>query len=116
MKFKLDENLPVEASAPLVQAGYDVHTTLQENLGGVSDPNLLNICKKESRVLLTLDLDFCNILEYPPGRYAGIIVIRSLNQSKNSVIWFLNTIIIPNLPNEMQGHLLIAQKNGIRIR
>ncbi len=116
MKFKLDENLPVEVSEPLTKAGHDVHTTLQENLGGIYNPELLEICKKESRVLLTLDLDFCNILDYPPDEYAGIIVIRSLNQSKNSVLWFLEHIILPHLPDQMQGRLVIAQKNGVRIR
>lgn len=116
MKFKLDENLPIEASVPLLDAGHDVHTTVEEGLGGTSDPLLLIRCKDESRILMTLDLDFCNILDYLPEKYAGIIVIRSLNQSKHFVIWFLKHIIIPYLPDNLEGRLMIAQKNGIRIR
>lgn len=34
MKFKLDENLPIEAAKLLVASGYDAHTVLQEGLGG----------------------------------------------------------------------------------
>jgi hypothetical protein len=37
MRFKLDENLPVDAAVPLTEAGHDVHTVYQEkpvrNLG-----------------------------------------------------------------------------------
>ena len=116
MKFKLDENLPIEASVPLLDAGHDVHTTVEEGLGGTSDPQLLIRCKDESRILMTLDLDFCNILDYPPNKYAGIIVIRSLNQSKRYVLWFIKHIVVPHVPDEMAGRLMIAQKNGIRIR
>jgi hypothetical protein len=41
MKFKLDENLPVEASALLREAGYDALTVLDENIGGEPDEHIL---------------------------------------------------------------------------
>jgi len=32
-----------------------------------SDPELLDVCRQEHRILLTLDLDFANIVDYPPA-------------------------------------------------
>jgi len=47
MKFKLDENLPVEAAMVLANAGHDVATALAEKLGGHADPQLAAACKTE---------------------------------------------------------------------
>ncbi len=38
-------------------------------------------CKTEVRILITLDLDFLNVLLYPPKDSSGIILLRSLCQS-----------------------------------
>ena len=38
MRFKLDENVPVEAGELLRQSGHDVLTVVEEELGGETDP------------------------------------------------------------------------------
>ncbi|MDD2717502.1 MAG: DUF5615 family PIN-like protein [Candidatus Wallbacteria bacterium] len=60
MKFKIDENLPVEIADLLIEAGHDAETVPSEQLQGISDSNLLKICSGENRALLTLDTDFGN--------------------------------------------------------
>jgi len=42
-RFKLDENLPRDARRLLRDAGHDVHTVLEERLGGGSDSQVLDI-------------------------------------------------------------------------
>jgi len=37
MKFKIDENLPVEVAELLRQSGYDALTVLDQQLGGEAD-------------------------------------------------------------------------------
>jgi hypothetical protein len=37
VKLKLDENLPASAAARLAALGHDVHTMLDESLGGKHD-------------------------------------------------------------------------------
>lgn len=56
-RFELDENLPRNAEALLRQAGHDVHTALDEQLGGNPDPRVFSAAQAEERVLLTFDLD-----------------------------------------------------------
>lgn len=68
MRFKLDENLPVEAAVLVNEAGYDAHTVGQEELCGAPDSRISEICRLERRILITLDTDFCNILNYPPTK------------------------------------------------
>lgn len=41
MKFKIDENLPIEVAELLQQAGYDAMTVLDQHLGGKADPKIV---------------------------------------------------------------------------
>jgi predicted nuclease of predicted toxin-antitoxin system len=38
MKFKVDENLPVEVAEAFQHAGYDATTVVQQGLAGQKDP------------------------------------------------------------------------------
>ncbi len=116
MRFKLDENLPLEAAEVLINAGHDAHTVYQEKLNGASDSEISAVCKNEQRILITLDTDFCNILNYPPKEYPGIIVIRTMDQSKPSVLAYVRQIIGMLSREPVEGKLWIIQKDGIRIR
>ena len=76
MNFKVDENLPVEVAELLNHAGYDAITVSEQNLIGTSDINLAELCRKEKRIIVTLDTDFADIRAYPPNDMFGIIVMR----------------------------------------
>ena len=81
MRAKLDENLPVEAIELLRAAGWDCDTVHDEGLEGAEDPRIGAACRTEGRVLFTLDLDFADILAYPPNEYVGIVVFRPAEPS-----------------------------------
>ena len=62
MKFKLDENLSPSLLAMFAATGHDAHSVVQQALGGQPDERVIDVCRREGRVLITLDLDFSNIL------------------------------------------------------
>jgi predicted nuclease of predicted toxin-antitoxin system len=64
-RFKVDENLPREAQALLLNAGHDAQTVYGERLAGHPDTTIFDVCLNEDRVLITLDLDFSDIRQYP---------------------------------------------------
>ena len=76
MKFKLDENLPVEVAESLGKAGLDAVPVVAQDLGGRSDRDVISVCRNEDRALITLDIGFADIRLYPPESYPGIIVLR----------------------------------------
>ena len=86
MKFKIDENLPVELAELLLAANYDAQTVYDQGLAGEDGPNINAICKREDRVLITLDLDFTDIRAYPPQEYPGVMVLRLMRQDKLHLI------------------------------
>ncbi len=64
VRFKLDENLPRDAEELLRDAGHEVQKVRQERLEGSADIRVLDACLIESRILITLDLDFSDIRLY----------------------------------------------------
>jgi predicted nuclease of predicted toxin-antitoxin system len=68
MKFKLDENLPPSAAELLRSLGHGVMTVYDQGLQSCIDPEVLAACQGEGKILLSLDLDFSNILVFPPER------------------------------------------------
>jgi predicted nuclease of predicted toxin-antitoxin system len=75
LKLKLDENIGRRGHELLVATGHDVLTVLDQQLHGVSDEDLFEICAQEGRAIITLDRDFGQVLRFPPEKSAGIIIL-----------------------------------------
>ncbi len=116
MKVKLDENLGSRAIELFRESGHEVSTVSGQNLGGTSDDELIETCRSENRVLITLDLDFSNVLRFPPERYAGIAVLRvphpiELDEIRNRVQVLLKAT---EQEGEPSGRLWIVEQDRIR--
>ena len=86
MRFKVDQNLHAEVAGLLRQHGHDAVTVYDQQMQGQVDDAVAAVCCQEGRVIVTQDLDFANILAYPPQDYAGIVVLRLHDQSRPSVV------------------------------
>jgi predicted nuclease of predicted toxin-antitoxin system len=116
MKFKTDENMPVEAAEDMRQAGHDAMTVADQHMAGQPDVRVAEVCRTEGRALLTLDLDFSDIRVYPPSDYAGIIVLRPSVQTIINIRRLVGQVIAL-LPTEpLAGNLWIVDEGQIRIR
>ena len=68
MRFKLDENVPVQLKRLFTESGHDAETVVDEGMRGAPDREVAAACLAEERVLLTQDLDFSDIRTYPARR------------------------------------------------
>jgi len=117
MRFKIDENLPVEVADLLRANMHDAMTIFDQHMIGELDPKVASVCKSEERAIITLDLDFSDIRTYPPSEYPGIIILRPRTQSKPDVLGLVEKLLPQLDGNEkLVGNLWIVQENGIRIR
>ena len=116
MKWKLDENFGSRTAHLLLAAGHDAETVLQERLSGESDETIFGVCIRENRCLLTLDLDFADVLRFPPHTTAGIAILRL---PRNPSLQLMETLV-SNLLRFLQaesinGRLWIVEPGRIRI-
>lgn len=116
MEFKIDENLPIEAAQLLRLAGHSADTVHDEQLTGHPDPDIAAVCRRESRILVTLDLDFADIRVYPPEQYAGVIVLRPRLQAKPDVLSLLKRLVGLLGQQPLEKMLWIVDESRLRVR
>lgn len=116
MKFKIDENLPVEFAENLIAAGHDATTVVAEHHRGAVDSAIVNLCLQEGYILVTLDLDFADIYAYPPAEFPGFVVFRLSHQDKGHLLEVLQRIL-PLIGREtIEGRLWVVEESRVRIR
>ena len=115
MMIKLDENLGIRGKEILTDAGFDVTTVPEQNLSSASDDDLIKLCGREKRVLVTLDKDFSNTTVYNPTSYSGIAVIRLSKKSTKDELYNCVKLLGRALQrHEIAGKLWIIQEKSIR--
>ena len=116
MRFKLDENLPLQLKGLFTESGHDAVTVLDEGMGGATDSDVASVCLMEDRVLVTQDIDFADIRMYPPGEYPGIVVFRLPSQARDDLLK-VGARLIATLSKEFaRGQLWIVEDSRVRIR
>jgi predicted nuclease of predicted toxin-antitoxin system len=74
--FLVDESLPLSTAFALREQGYQARHVIELGLRGAKDHDLFVKAQEESWTIVTRDLGFGNLLDYPIGSHAGIIVLR----------------------------------------
>jgi predicted nuclease of predicted toxin-antitoxin system len=115
MRFKLDENADPRWRIPLEEAGHSVSTVADEDLRGSPDSVIAQTCKSLGLCLITADLGFAQILEYPPDRYPGIIVLRHPSPTLAGMTQLIRQITTAVKTRSPEGHLWIVEPERIRI-
>jgi len=116
MKFKLDENLPVEILSTLRGAGHEADSVHDEGLVGMPDPQILARVKVEERILLTMDKGIGDIRAYRPDQYAGIVLFRPPSSGRRTVFDFVSQNLQKILDLELRGRLVVVSGTGVRTR
>jgi predicted nuclease of predicted toxin-antitoxin system len=116
MLFKIDENIHQEVAELLRQQGYDAVSVFDQGMRGYPDGEVAAVCRREGRAIVTLDLDFSNILAYPPKDYAGIIILRLHDPSRPSVVAAIRRLLPVLQIEPLAGHLWTVDDVGMRIR
>lgn len=116
MRFKVDENLPVEVAELLREASHDAVTVLEQAMGGQSDLLVADVVRSEERALITLDLDFSNIRRFPPRQFHGLIVLRLTAHDKPRIVSVVKRLMPLLNEEDLRGKLWIVDEIAVRIR
>lgn len=116
MRFKLDENFGTRTQSVFRAAGHEVKTVRDQGPQGAADAVLYETCCFEKYCLVTLDLDFSDVLRFPPARSAGVAIIWI---PKNPTLDLLERLIREFLSalthSPIAGNLWIVEPGRIRM-
>ena len=115
MQFKLDENCDPRWQAPLTRAGHAVSTVFDEGLQGAEDEAIASACRTERRCLITGDLDFAQLLDFPPENSSGFIVLRHPHPTLAGMQALIEQIVLAVEKESPSGRLWIVEPGRIRI-
>lgn len=116
MKIKLDENFGTRTIHIFREAGHETETVVEEALGGASDERIFEVCVQERRCLITLDLDFADVLRFPPHMTAGVAVLRLPSQASLGLLEsVVRDLVRMTALEDIVGRLWIAEPGRIRV-
>jgi predicted nuclease of predicted toxin-antitoxin system len=116
-KFLVDEDMPRSTATLLREMGFEVLDARDCGLRGKSDDEVFARAQKEGATILTGDVGFGNLLHFPTGTHAGIIVARFPNEISTSELnSHVKKALATFAPAEFRGSLIIIEPGKIRIR
>lgn len=116
LKFLTDENIFPSTLQILRSYNLDVMDIKELGLTGISDREIIDLAKREGRILVSLDLHFANIFLFPPAECPGIIVIRIKPAVPAKVDRAVEDFLQRMEPQKIQNALVIIGEDKFRIR
>ena len=118
MRFLIDEDLPRSAGDLLRRYGHEAIDVRDVGLRGAKDSQIASYAQTKDLCLVTGDFDFSDIRNYPPGQYAGLVVLSIPRDA--TAIFILNLLESflkqDKLVSDLPGKLAIVEPGRIRIR
>lgn len=116
MSVLLDHCVPRKYFRLLQSWGYAV-TLLSEHVSpDAADIDVITLAQTLDAILLTVDLDFANVLTYPPGDYAGIVVMRYEASNEDLLSATLQQALADLYRDPLRGVLVIIEPTRYRMR
>lgn len=117
MRFLPDECMPRSSGEVLRILKFNFINAQQAGLLGKDDWSVIKFAIKANRILITLDRDFANILNYKPGTNPGIVILRPSYPATSAKICKLLYRFLKNIDKIKTGRsLVIVSPTKVRIR
>lgn len=116
-KFLVDEDMPRSTEKIIREKGYETFDVRDCGLRGKSDSEVFAFAQRNGAILITGDMGFSNIINFPVGSHAGIVVAHYPNEIS---LVEINRQIIAAFDNlnesDFKGNLIILNPGRMRIR
>ena len=119
VRFFVDQCVPLSVSESLRRAGH-LAEILRDHLPiNAKDPDVIAYAQSLDAVLVTLNGDFADIINYPPARFGGIVAlqIKSHPETLPAIVMRLLTYLSERPEREHYiGKLFLVEAHRIRLK
>jgi len=118
MRFLIDENLPRGVGNLLRQYGHEAIDIRDTELRGADDAHIAAYAQKQRLCLLSCDIGFGDIRNYPPGEYFGLLILRLPAKATSvTILTLLNGFLMQSkVVDQLSGKLAVIEIGRARIR
>ena len=116
VKFKVDENLPVELAGELQSLGHDADTVEDEGLSGEPDAGVVARARAEDRIIVTLDKGIADVVRFPIAAHAGVVLFRPGSLGRKAVLSFIRQRLPSLLERDLANRITVVTADRIRFR
>ena len=118
MRFLIDADLPRSSGDVVRHHGHDAIDVRDLGPSVAKDPQIARYAQAEALCLITGDHGFADIRLYPPGQYAGIVV---LDLPRTATATYINRLLDSFLQHKdliarLPGKLAIVEAGRVRLR
>jgi predicted nuclease of predicted toxin-antitoxin system len=116
VKFLADMGVSMSTATSLRDAGHDAVHLRDEGLLKLEDSEILDKARSESRIVLTFDLDFADLLAASGEKLPSVIIFRLRNQTPSSVRPRLFEIVSECETDLNAGAVVVVEETRYRVR
>jgi predicted nuclease of predicted toxin-antitoxin system len=118
MRFLIDENLPRAVGHLLCQYGHEAIDIRAIGLRGANDADIAAYARKQRLCLISGDIGFGDIRNYPPGEYFGLLILRLPAKATSvTILPLLKSFLMQSkIVDRLSGKLAVIELGRVRIR
>lgn len=119
LRLFMDQCVPRSVGKSLQDAGHTVDLLRSYLPINAKDPEVIACAQSLGAILITLNGDFADIINYPPGSFGGIIALQVRNHPESLpaiVMRLLTHLGEYPLPEHWAGKLFLVEAHRIRIK
>lgn len=113
MKFLFDQSTDFRLIPH--QLGHDVQVISRNYPPGLPDEQVLEIARKEKRILIVADRDFGELIFHQGLAHAGVIFFRLPGATLQTKIDHLNSVLAKHTDDLKRGEFLVVTPGQIRV-
>ncbi len=119
LRFFIDQCVPRSVNKSLRDAGHTVELLRTHLPINAKDPDVIKCAQRLKAVLITLNGDFSDIINYPPANFGGIVALQVRNHPESipAIVMRLLTYLREHPgPEHWVGKLFLVEAHRIRIK
>jgi predicted nuclease of predicted toxin-antitoxin system len=118
LRFFVDQCVPRPVAEALRGAGHEAEILREHMPPTAPDEDVIAYAQTIDAILVTLNGDFADIINYPPAQFGGIIVLQVKNHPETlpTIMMRLLTYLSAHEREHFAGKLFLVEAHRIRIK